>query len=98
MNTISTVLLGKQCGCVGGSEKNESAFFILLGYFVFVSENEEGGRKKSQASEIEKKEGNEKIDFNCLLERLLAREDYITYSFCELILFTPERPPSNEEG
>lgn len=54
--------------------------------------------KKRRASEIEKKEGNEKIDFNCLLERLLAREDYITYSFGELILFTPKRPPSNEEG
>lgn len=84
--------------CVGVSEKDrkkESAFFILLGYFVFVSENE---GKKRRASEIEKKEGNEKIDFNCLLERLLAREDYITYSFGELILFTPKRPPSNEEG
>jgi len=76
--------------------KKESAFFILLGYFVFVSENEGGGG--CQSSEIEKKEGNEKIDFNCLLERLLAREDYITYSFGALILFTPERPLSNEEG
>lgn len=57
-----------------------------------------GEKKEPGYSEIEKKEGNEKIDFNCLLERLLAREDYITYSFCELILFTPERPASNEEG
>lgn len=57
-----------------------------------------GEKKEPGYSEIEKKEGNEKIDFNCLLERLLAREDYITYSFCKLILFTPERPASNEEG
>lgn len=95
MDTISTVL----CASVSEEERKKERkciFFILLGYFVFVSENER--RKKSRACEIEKKEGNEKIDFNCLLERLLAREDYITYSFCELILFTPERPPSNEEG
>ncbi len=56
VDTISTVLLGKQCVCVcvcvcvGVSEwerqeERKWFFFILLGYFVFVSENE--GKKET---------------------------------------------------